>query len=123
MSNSHVILYNVYGKPVRIATTQDADGVHTLRLGTPVLSAGGNLAVQTLGTDFAPFDDMPCSQLTIVNESGFDVTWRQDGAGAAIPLRDGASFTVFGLTNANQISVRRVDQDPAQVPVMARWER
>ena len=62
-------------------------------------------------------------QLTLVNNSGTTISFRQDGAGVALDIPTGSSFTILGLDNANQISVRRTDTSNTQVTVGARWER
>lgn len=88
------------------------------------MSSGINLSVQTpsTGTNYAVFDSNVCSQVTIVNDTGTDIEWRQDGAGIALPIPDGAGFTIFGVDNTNRISVRRKDTSNTQVTVKARAE-
>jgi hypothetical protein len=90
----------------------------------PLMTSGGNLTAQTAatGTNWTAFAAQACAQLTIVNDSGTKIEVRQGGAGVAIPVRDGATYTLFGLTNANQIDVRRSDTSNTQVVVHARWE-
>lgn len=91
---------------------------------SPVFDRGGNISVQTavVGANFAAFAAQVLSQLTIVNDTGVVIEWRQGGAGVSLPIADGSSFSIFGITDASQISVRRVDQSNTQVTVKARWE-
>ena len=90
----------------------------------PKMVSGGNTSVQTnaTGSPYTAFPDLPCKQLTIVNDTGTSIEFRQDGAGVAIPVATGSSFSIFGIANANVIEVRRVDVSNTQVTVKARWE-
>jgi hypothetical protein len=88
------------------------------------MNAGGNTSVQSaaVGTNYATFAAQACTQVTIVNDTGTDVEFRQDAAGVALTVKDGNIFSIFGLTNASQIGVRRKDTSNTQVTVKARWE-
>lgn len=92
----------------------------------PVLqpTGGGNLSVQThaTGTNYVAFASQACRQLTIVNDSGADIVFQQGGTGAAVTVWDHTTFTIFGITNADQISVKRKDDSNTQVTVASRWE-
>ena len=90
----------------------------------PSMANGGNLAVttNTTGTNYAAFASQVCKQLTIANDSGSTIEFIQGGAGAAYPILDGTYYTVFGITNANQISIRRKDVSNTTVIIAARWE-
>lgn len=92
---------------------------------TPEMKDGGNLSVTTdvNGTLFTKYADQPCKQLTIANNSGTTVEVQQDAAGVALPIFDQTYYTIYGLGNANQIGVRRVDQAGTGVIVRARWEK
>lgn len=91
---------------------------------TPAMGAGGNMEAQTAaaGANYAAFANQACKQVTIVNDSGTDVQWQQGGAGVALTVPAGHSFTIFGISNANQIGVRRKDTSNTRVMVGARWE-
>lgn len=91
---------------------------------TPIMRAGGNTSVQTpaTGTNWAPFPQQSCRQLTVVNDTGTALEVRQDGAGVAIPLPTGTFFTFYGIGDASQMEVRRADTSGTQVTVKARWE-
>lgn len=105
-----------------LATDEEA-GVH-YPLSKAVMTAGGNISAQTAstGTNWTTFASQACRQLTLLNDSGAKIEFRQGGGGVGIPIRDGGSFSVFGLTNANEIGVRRADTSNTQVTVHARWE-
>lgn len=91
---------------------------------SPVFSRGGNVQVQTAaaGATFVAFGARTISQLTIVNDTGTAIEWQQDGDGVALSIADGWMFSIFGINDASQVSVRRKDQSAAQVSVKARWE-
>lgn len=90
----------------------------------PVLTAGGHISVSTAvsGTGYTAFGGQACKQITICNGSGIDIGVTVGGAGVEVPVFAGTYMTFFGLTNANQLHVRRVDTGTVQVPVTARWE-
>lgn len=85
---------------------------------------GGNLSVNSDpdGTTFVTFPAQACTQLTVINDTNFSFEVRQGGAGVAVPVLAQSSFTFFGVTNANQLSVRRKDNEPEVVGIYARWE-
>lgn len=90
----------------------------------PAMRSGGNTSAQTsaTGATYVVFAAQECKQLTIVNTTGADVEFRQDGQGAAVTVINGTAFPIFGLQDAGQIGLRRVDQSNTQVTVKARWE-
>lgn len=90
----------------------------------PKLSTGSNTSVTTAatGTNFTAFASLSCAQLTLVNNTGTTVEFRQGAAGVAVPVFDKTAFTIFGLSNANSIDVRRTDTSNTQVTVQARCE-
>lgn len=85
--------------------------------------SAGNSSVQTAatGSNFASLASQACKQVEFQNNTGADIEVRQDGAGVATPVFDGTYYTFAGLTNANQLSVRRVDQSNTQVTATYRW--
>ena len=87
----------------------------------PYMKSGGNAEVATNGANYAAFAAQVCRQATIVNDTGFTILVRQGGAGTGLPIRDGLAFSFLGITNLNQLSVKRKD-DGAAVTVQARWE-
>jgi hypothetical protein len=91
---------------------------------TPSMGSGGHTSVQTAatGTNWTAFASQACRQLTVSNQTGTTIEFRQGGSGVGFQIPDGAFFTFFGLTNANQIDARRVDTSNTQVTVTARWE-
>ncbi len=90
----------------------------------PKMSAGGNITVLTEadGTDWASFASTAAKQLTISNNTGEALEFRQGGAGAAFPIFNATYYTIYGLANAADIQVRRVVQENDQLTVTARWE-
>ena len=90
----------------------------------PLMASGGNLSVTTAatGTTYTAFASQACKQLTISNQSGTTIEVRQGGAGVAFQIPTAAFYTFFGITNTNQLDVRRVDTSNTQVTVTARWE-
>jgi hypothetical protein len=79
------------------------------------------LSAQTaaVGTNWTTFTTTACAMLDIANVSGADIEYRRDAAGNAMRIADGGSRLVLGITNADQISFRRVDTSNTQVTVTA----
>lgn len=90
----------------------------------PEMQDGGNIQVVTsvTGATYTTFAAQATKQLTIVNATGTDIEVRQDGAGVALPIINGTAYPFYGLANANQLGVRRIDNSNTPVTVKARWE-
>lgn len=70
-------------------------------------------------TAFAVFANQACTSLDVVNNSAVDIEYQRGGAGNTMRIKAGAFRTVRGITNANQIGVRRVDLTASAVQVDA----
>ena len=90
----------------------------------PQLASGGNLSVQTdaAGANYTALSGQACKQVTIINDTGTKLQVRQGASGATVTIFDQAAFTFFGITNANQLQVRRKDTSNTQVTADVRWE-
>lgn len=90
------------------------------------MKTGGNASKQSSATGstyvLLSATEQICKQITLVNDTGTAIEWRQDVAGVALPLADGASFTIFGIKDTQQIGYRRVDVSNTQVTLKYRWE-
>lgn len=91
---------------------------------TPRMSDGGFISVTTsnTGTPYVSFANQICSQLTVSNDSGSLLDVQQNSTGVAFKLIPLTYFTLYGLQNANTISIRRTDTSNTQLTVTARWE-
>ncbi len=87
----------------------------------PLMSSGGHIKVVASGASFEAFPMQPCLQLTIAAPGDVDIEVQQGGGGVAFPISGGQNFTFFGLADASDLAVRRVDLGSA-VDVVARWE-
>ena len=89
--------------------------------GLPSASSVVIMAAQTNGSgaSWTAFGNQACTALDIVNNTAVAIEYRRDGAGNGMPIPAGGSRMVIGITNANQISVRRVDQSNTPVSVQA----
>jgi uncharacterized coiled-coil protein SlyX len=90
----------------------------------PSMTSGGNIekATNVDGTTYEAFASQACKQLTISNQSGVAIEFQQGGSGVAFPIPNGIMLTIFGITNANQIAIRRTDTSATPVTIPARWE-
>ncbi len=87
---------------------------------TPEMSDGGHISVSISGAPFVTFASTLCKQLTIVNNSGVDIEVQQDAAGANLPIINGTAYPFYGLSNASQLGVRRIDQVATAKTIVAR---
>lgn len=78
-----------------------------------------NQQTAAAGASFSTFANTPCKQLDIVNNSGADIVYQRNGAGGTMRVPNGSSRMVQGITNANQIGIRRLDSSNTQVTVDA----
>lgn len=90
----------------------------------PAMSSAGHTSVQTAatGTNWTAFASQACKQLTISNQTGTTIEFRQGATGVGFQVPTGSFYTFFGLSNASAIDARRVDTTNTQVTVTARWE-
>ncbi len=94
----------------------------------PGSMAGGATSVTIMtiqtnatGANWTAFASQACTQLDIVNDAStaVDIEYRRNGAGNTMRIAAGAGRLIAGITNANQISIRRVDQSNTQVTLNA----
>lgn len=87
----------------------------------PHVSAGVIMSAQTqaIGTSWTAFASQACIALDIVNNTGTTIEYRRGAAGTAMQIPTGAARMVIGITNANQIDLRRTDTSNTQVTVQA----
>lgn len=92
-----------------------------LASGLPVASVVNIITVSTAaaGANWTAFAAGACDMVDIVNNTGVDIEYRRNNAGSAITVPDHTTRMVTGITDANQISVRRVDQSNVQVTLTA----
>lgn len=90
----------------------------------PVMLSGGHGTQQTnaTGTTYNALSAQACKQLTIMNNTGTAIGVRVGASGAEVPVFDQSYFTFYGLTDASNLQVRRVDTSNTQVAVAYRWE-
>ena len=96
-------------------------GPSSVRSSVAQAASGTIITVQTAanGTSFATFGSQACTALDIINNTGFTLEIQRGGAGSVLTLLTGQARLMVGITNANQIGVRRSDQSTAQITVTA----
>ena len=77
------------------------------------------LTTAATGANYTAFSSQVCQSLDIVNTSSVAIEYRRGGAGNAMTILSGSSRLVVGITDANQIGVRRVDQSNTQITIPA----
>jgi ABC-type phosphate transport system substrate-binding protein len=105
-------------------TNDDGDPIPVSGSVTPVMVSAGHLSVTTSGTGstYVAFSSQACKQLTISNDSGVSLEVQQGGSGVGFVVQDGTYYAFYGISNADQLSVRRKDVSGTQVTISARWE-
>jgi hypothetical protein len=78
-----------------------------------------SLTTAATGTNYTAFSSQTCQALDIVNTSSVAIEYRRGGAGNTMTILSGSSRLVVGITNADQISVRRVDTSNTQITIPA----
>lgn len=123
-----------------LATTQDSvsggeavlkstgNAAHTRQVGPTVVGSGIiTVTTNATGANWQAFASQACDELDIYNDTGTDLEWGFT-ADVATPstskkakLYDKGGQKIEGITNANAISVRRVDQSNTQVTATAKF--
>ena len=113
----------------RVKLAVGADGVNDgdVAVGNPMpvsfpLAASAvilTLTTASAGTSYTSFSSQTCDALDLTNSSSVAVEYRRGGAGNAMQVLSGASRLIVGITNANEIDVRRVDTSNTQITIQA----
>jgi len=90
--------------------------------GTTSSASNDSVSTSAVGATFVALTTAAAERVTVVNDTGTDLELRQGGAGVAIPVFAGSFFTFDGVTDADDLEVRRVDLNNAQVTVKYRLE-
>jgi len=78
-----------------------------------------SLTTAATGSNYTAFSSQTCNSLDIVNSSSVAIEYRRGATGNAMTILSGASRLVVGITNANQIDVRRTDLSNTQITIPA----
>lgn len=78
-----------------------------------------SLTTATTGGSYTAFANTPCIALDIVNNTGTTIEYRRGATGTAMQIPTGSARMVIGITNANQIDIRRTDASNTQVTLQA----
>jgi hypothetical protein len=103
--------------------TNDGDVSVSNPLPTSVAGASSatilSLTTAATGTNWTAFASTTCQSLDIVNTSSVAIEYRRGATGNSMTILSGSSRLVVGITNANQIDVRRVDTSNTQITIPA----
>lgn len=91
---------------------------------SPSMTSSGHLELATSATSgaYSTFSSQVCKQITLFNNTGVLIGFKQNNTGPVIPLFREQPLTLFGVTNTNQISIIRADLSTTPVTVQLRWE-
>lgn len=68
-----------------------------------------SVATNATGATWTVFGSNACVAFDLVNDTGAAIEYRRNGAGVSITVPAGSARLITGITNTNQIGVRRVD--------------
>lgn len=112
----------------RIKIAEGADGTGTdvsaanpLPVSVPGAASATIMSLTTaaIGTNYTAFSSQVCNSLDIVNTSSVAIEYRRGATGNSMTILSGSSRLVVGISNANQIDVRRVDTSNTQITIPA----
>ncbi len=95
----------------------DPAAITPVTSGAWIVVTGGGAAAT--GANYTAFSSQTCQSLDIVNTSSVAIEYRRGATGNAMTILSGSSRLVVGITNANEIDVRRVDQSNTQITIPA----
>lgn len=74
------------------------------------------ITTSATGANFVPFASMPCNALNIINLTGTIIEYKVSGTGNDVTMwvADQSAYLQTAITNANQVSIRRYDQNGTQ---------
>lgn len=92
-----------------------------------VLASGGvtsapvimSATTSATGATYVAFASQKANKLVISNNTGTPIEFRRGGAGSAFVIPSGQLYEIDGITNADQIEIRRADTTNTQVTVGA----
>ncbi len=82
-------------------------------------SAFMSVTTSATGANFVAFGSQSCTIINIDNKTGTQIEVQKNGSGPAVLIAVGATREFSGITNANQLAIRRVDQSNTQVTTTA----
>lgn len=85
--------------------------------GVPMI--GNKFITQTAGASFTAYEDYACTTLVVFNSSDVSIDIQRGGTGGFVTLPALQSHSFGGLTNSNQIAVRRTDLSASAVDIQA----
>jgi hypothetical protein len=103
MANDKIRLFSRLASTIPMATTAE------------ILSA----TTDASGSAYVAFASNVCDALDIVNTTGAAIEYIRNGTGPSMVIPDKTGRLVTGISNANEISVRRVDLSTTQVDLKA----
>ena len=86
----------------------------------PVAASFATVTTNATGASWQAFASSLCSVLYVSNHTGTSIEIRRGAGGSVMQIPTGTvRYPVYGITNASDVDVRRVDQSNVQVTVHA----
>ena len=99
----------------------DVSATNPMPVSVPLAGSATILTLTTnaTGTTWTAFGSQACNALDLTNSTSVALEYRRSGAGNGMQVLSGASRLIVGISNANEIEVRRVDTSNTQVTIQA----
>lgn len=113
MSSAEVFLVDEGGQAV--------DATNPLKVSLGAASSASITSVQTsaTGANWVAFASADCNAIDFYNGTGTTLEYRRGGSGTGFQIPSGVSRLIVAISDADEISVRRVDQSNTQVTAYA----
>lgn len=86
----------------------------------PVAASFATATTNATGTNWQAFASSACSVMYLTNNTGVTVEIRRGAGGSVMQIPTGTvGYPIYGITNASDVDVRRVDQSNTTVTVHA----
>jgi hypothetical protein len=82
----------------------------------------GSISTSSTGNQWQALANQACKYVSLQNVSDADVDIQRNGTGAIWTLSAGYGKTFRGITNANQLAIRKSDQSNTRVTLQYEWE-
>lgn len=83
-----------------------------------------SVTTSTGGTGWETLTGIACDSVNVINDTNYDIEVRKNtGNLVAKTIESSTVYKIEGITNSNQIDVRRVDQSTTQLSMVWEWEK
>ena len=78
-----------------------------------------SVTTAAMGLNYTNFPSIACNALDLVNHTFYDIEYKRNGNIISMPILANTARYIVGLSNANEISLRRMDSGSNQITLYA----